>query len=334
MAKMTLICFGENDYYKEEITSLREVENWHDGHLRWLHINGVSEDLLVQLGNTFYIHPLVLKDLANLEQRPKFEDHDDYLFYILEANYYEHQEIISRGPDDQVEVSDLISFQAGFLHFDKLLITVLKSDDPSQLDPSSALKFERPKSGYKLDMLVYHLIDQLYNVEYKMINELGQRIDELEDQILANPDKKLLNQTYAIKRDLIYMRNSLWPSQLVLRNLASESAFVSEKTSFYLQDVYNQVAQYIDMVKVYHEVCSNMLETYQASINNKTNDIMKVLTVFSTIFIPLTFLAGVFGMNFKYFPVLEFRYAELAFWVTSIVLILVMLIYFKKKDWF
>lgn len=138
-----------------------------------------------------------------------------------------------------------------------------------------------------------------------------------------------------LKRDLIYVRNSLWPMRNVSSKLSkNEYNLIDGKTIHYMRDISEDVIQLINLVEIYREVCSGMLDTYLSSIGNKTNEVMKVLTVFSTIFIPLTFLAGVYGMNFKYMPALKWEYSYHTFWIISIVLALFMLRFFKKKEWF
>ena len=145
----------------------------------------------------------------------------------------------------------------------------------------------------------------------------------------------MLGEIYLIKRNLIYIRKTLWPTRTAISHLTkNDYDLVDEKTLYYFRDIYDNIIQMIDIIETYRDICSGMLDTYLSSVSNKTNEIMKVLTIFSTIFIPLTFLAGVYGMNFKFLPELSWKYGYLGFWIISIIIILILLRYFKKKKWF
>jgi magnesium transporter len=184
------------------------------------------------------------------------------------------------------------------------------------------------------DDLLYGLLDAIVDNYFLIVEDIGEKIDTVEDELLLNPKKEILQKIYTLKRDLIYIRNSLWPMRNVISSLSkNDYDLIDGKTIYYLRDVYDHVIQMIDIIETYRDICSGMLDTYLSSIGNKTNEVMKVLTIFSTIFIPLTFLAGVYGMNFRYLPELNWKYGYFSFWIISIIIIILMLRFFRKKDW-
>jgi len=166
------------------------------------------------------------------------------------------------------------------------------------------------------------------------MEKIGNEIDLVEDELLSDPNKEVLHKIYALKRELIFIQNTLWPMRNVVNTLSrNESDLIDERTTRYFQDVYDHAIQMIDLTETYRDISSGMLDTYLSSISNKTNDVMKILTIYSTIFIPLSFLAGVYGMNFKYFPELNWKYSYPVFWLVSIFITIMMIRFFKKKDW-
>ncbi len=185
------------------------------------------------------------------------------------------------------------------------------------------------------DDLLYSLLDAIVDGYFLLLEEIGEIIDTLEDELLIEPSDEILQKIYVLKRDLIYIRNNLWPMRNVSSNLSKDQYdLIDGKTIYYMRDISDNVIQIIDLVEIYREICSGMLDTYLSSIGNKTNEVMKVLTIFSTIFIPLSFVAGVYGMNFDYMPELRWKYSYHTFWIFSLGITGFMLRYFKKKNWF
>ncbi len=163
---------------------------------------------------------------------------------------------------------------------------------------------------------------------------MGRVIDKIEDEVLLNPRKEALDVIYNLKKDLIYMRKTLWSMKNAIDDIfRNEHDLIDEKTLYYFRGVYNHIIQILDMTETYRDICIGVLDTYLSSVSNKTNDIMKILTIYSTIFIPLTFIAGVYGMNFRCFPELNWKYSYLGFWVISLIITCVMLRFFRKKKW-
>jgi len=178
------------------------------------------------------------------------------------------------------------------------------------------------------------LIDTIVDNYFSVIEAIGENLDEVEDKVLLNPQKDLLEDIYKLKKELIYVRRVLWPMRNVISSVAiKEYELIDGKTIYYFKDIDDHIVQMIDIVETYRDISTGILDTYLSSISNKTNDIMKVLTIYSTIFIPLTFIAGVYGMNFKYLPELNWKYGYISFWVISAIITGFLIRFFKKKEW-
>lgn len=289
---------------------------------QWLQIIGLHDvELISELGDELKLHPLTIEDTLNMSQHPKLEEFGDYIF-INTKNIFMDQE----GGLDTEQIS--------FILRDNTLITF----EENKSDVFDVM-IRRLKEGstirrHKSDILLYSLLDAIVDDYFLIVGRISEKIDIVEDELLTNPSRDLLQEIYEIKRNLIYMRKVLWPMRNIVSNISkTDYEDISEKTIYYFRDVYDHIIQMIDIVETYRDICSGMLDTYLSSIGNKTNDVMKVLTIFSTISVPLTFLTGVYGMNFAYQPELKWKYSYLIFWVLSIGITAAMLKYFRDKDW-
>jgi len=184
------------------------------------------------------------------------------------------------------------------------------------------------------DYLCYALIDAIVDNYFAILEGFGERIESMEEELVAEPTEKTLQQIHTLKREMIFLRKSVWPLRELISALQrSESPLIQESTDIYLRDVYDHTIQIIDTVESFRDMISGMLDIYLSSLSNKMNAVMKVLTIIATLFIPLTFVAGIYGMNFKYMPELEWHWAYPAVWLVMVVVAAVMLIYFRKKKW-
>lgn len=312
--------FNDKTFKQVYIKNISEIKDRDPNFLHWLHFSTENTKAIDDLCKDFKLHPLVIEDLLDLGQRPKFEAHKDYSFLILEGFYYN-------------EAHELQDTQLGFIFSDNLLITILNTNEHEKYSFIKQMPRLKLLRKHELDFLLHFIINAFIDLQFELIELIGNKIDGIEDKVLQQPNKAELNSIYHIKRDLIYIRKSLWASQNAVNALENNQAYLTEQSHFYFQDIHNQLTQAINLTEIYREICSNMLDTYLSSLGNHTNDIMKVLTIFSTIFIPLTFLSSIYGMNFKYFPEIHFRYGYLMFWIISAIISLLMFIYFKKKDW-
>ncbi len=185
------------------------------------------------------------------------------------------------------------------------------------------------------DYLAYALVDSIVDNYFQLLENIEDNLDELEDELISRPKQGTLRGIYELKKELILLRKSVWPLREVLNLMQSgDSDFIEKATEIYLRDVYDHVIQVIDTTQLFVDIVTGMLDTYLSSVNNRMSEVMKVLTIFSTIFIPATFLAGVYGMNFAYMPELNQRWAYPLFWVIVLTMITTMLLVFKKRNWF
>lgn len=307
---------------RQEIKSAKELLDEGREVVKWLDVIGIANTETVNdICRDLDIHPLAQEDILNTSQNPKAEEYDSFLFMVTKNIFFD-------------EVGTLDTEQICLVLFDDTVVTFQEYDSDSfqyihqRLEEGKTLR----KSGS--DDLIYALIDSIVDNYFIVLEAIGEEIDEVEDQLLEKPEKEVLNRIYHLKRELIFFRNILWPT----RNLASELArgefdAIDQKTIIYFRDVYDHVIQMIDIVETYRDICSGMLDTYLSSIGYKTNEVMKILTVFSTIFIPLTFLAGVYGMNFKYFPEIDWRFGYIGFWGVSALITIFMLRFLRNKGW-
>jgi magnesium transporter len=290
----------------------------------WLNIDGLHEtDIIKKMGDHFGIHPLVLEDIVNTGQRPKLEDFDDYIFVVMKMLY-------SEGDDIEIK-TEQISFIIGphyLITFQERVGDVFEPVRERIRKSKGRLK----KSG--TDYLAYALIDAVVDNYFTVIEKFGDRIEELEDELLENPTSGTLTKIHSMKRELILLRKSVWPLRETISELSrSESKLIKNKTIVYLRDIYDHTIQVIDTIETLKETVSGMRDTYLSSISNKMNEVMKVLTIIATIFIPMTFIAGIYGMNFEFMPELRWMYGYFAIWGVMAVIAIVMLIYFRRKGW-
>lgn len=323
--KITYTKYNSSEFERKEIHNLNEFFNDfndEDNKVKWLDVIGLHDtELINEVGKRLEIHPLAIEDTLNTGQNPKLEDYDNYMFLVTKIMYFDD--------DGELEIE-----QISFLLFKDKVISFQELESEVFGNILSRLKEGTNIRKNGADDLLYALLDAIVDNYFLIIEDLGEKIDAVEDELLLNPDRSLLQKIYRLKRDLIYIRNSLWPMRNVISSLSkNDYNLIDGKTIYYIRDVYDHIIQMIDIIETYRDICSGMLDTYLSSIGNKTNDIMKVLTIFSTIFTPLTFIAGVYGMNFKYLPELNWRYGYLSFWIISIVITGVLIRFFKKKDW-
>lgn len=290
--------------------------------LNWIHVESIDDKKLIfDLMSKFNVNENVTKDILSLNSTPKLESYDNYLFMILEA----------------IDISGdftLNTQQLSILVFDNLIISI--EEKSRTMVDTIILDIENKKDFFvfSLEYILFRLMDEAIDECFKVLEMVGERIDEIEDVLLINPKKDVLESIYTLKKTLIRTRKTLWLTRNALNKIFRNNyAFLNISNAGYIHDTYDSLIQLIDLTETYRDICSGMLDIYLSSISNKTNDIMKILTIFSTIFIPLTFIAGVYGMNFKYLPELQWKYSYLAFWIVSIVITLWMLRFFKKKEW-
>ena len=329
--KITIIDYDEQHYHEAEVKEAAECFVFKEKPtVTWINIDGLRQvDILEKLGACYGIHPLVLEDILS-DQRPKIEDYDDYIFIVLKMLYY--NEDGDEGLGDSKIDFDQVSMILGpnfIMSFKEREVDVF---NPLR-DRLRTAKGKIRKQG--ADYLAYSMIDAIVDHYFVIMEKLGDRFEDLEDAVVAHPEPGILPIIYNLKRDMLFLRKSVWPLREAISKMQrTDSPLVSEATKIYLRDVYDHTIQVIENIETFRDMSASLLETYLTSLSNKLNEVIKVLTIISTIFIPLTFLAGLYGMNFRYMPELESEWGYPAVLILMLLVVIIMMTYFKKKGWF
>jgi len=323
--RITLIDYDEAHLQERVLDGIEEAFPLKDlPTVTWINIDGLHEiDIIEKVGQHFNIHPLVLEDIVNTGQRPKTEEFEDFIYVVLKMLHYNENsgEISSEqfslvlGPDF------LISFQ-------EIQGDVFKTVRERIRKPKTRIR----KAG--CDYLAYALIDAVVDNYFLILEKLGENIETLEEDLLENPSPETLQTLHEMKREMIYLRKQIWPIREMINSLVKgESSLVNESTSLFFRDIYDHTIQIIDTIESFRDILSGMLDIYLSTLSNKMNEVMKVLTIIATIFIPITFVAGIYGMNFKFMPELEWRWGYVMVWAIIVVVVGIMIGFFKKKQW-
>jgi len=290
----------------------------------WLDVDGVHQnEILEAVGVHVNLHPLVIEDIHNTYQRPKVEDYEDYLYIVLKMISWDVD-----STEIQAEQVSLILGQNYVLSF---------KEDPGDIFDSIRTRLQEGKGRIRklgADYLAYSLLDQVVDNYFIVLENLGEQIEDLEEELVTNPDASTLQTIHHLKRELIFLRKSIWPLREAISSLErGESSLFQPETLVYLRDVYDHTIQVIDTIETFRDMVSGMLDIYLSSVSNHMNEVMKVLTIIATIFIPLTFIAGIYGMNFVNMPELQWPWGYFMVWGVMIIIFIGMLIFFKRKKW-
>lgn len=308
--------------------SLEDALSRRDGRgVTWIDIVGLHDlDLLRELGRVFGLHPLALEDVLNTGQRPKVEAHEDHLFVVMRH--------IHSGSELESEQISLFVGEGFLLSLQEIPGDVF--DGVRDRIRHGLGRIRRSGSDY----LAYALIDSLVDNFFPVLEELGARLEVLEEDVIEDPDEETVRGIHAARKDLLALRRIAWPEREVVNTLErQELPGIGRETRVFLRDCYDHAVQILDILETYRDLATSLLDLYLSTVSNRMNEVMKVLTVLATIFIPLTFLAGIYGMNFDpkvspwNMPELEWAWGYPAFWVVSIVLAGGLLLLFKRKDW-
>jgi magnesium transporter len=326
--RITLIRYNESEVHEEELQGLEHLEEISRGCredcVTWINIEGVHQpETIERIGRYYGIHPLTLEDIANTEQRPKVEEYDDYLFVVLKT--FTHPNHHYEPEMDQISLliksNTLLSFEERNNEICSLVKNRIRSG-----------KGRIRKAGS--DYLAYCLIDAVVDHYFNVLEKLGEALESLQEQLMANPTKTTLQQIHQMKRQMIHFRRSVWPlRESVGSLLRGESVAIQKATLVYLRDVYDHIIHVIDSIEIYREMLAGMIDIYLSSLSNRMNEVMKVLTVIATIFMPLTFIAGIYGMNFEYMPELQWHWGYPAVLLVMATVSTYMLICFRRKKW-
>jgi len=323
--KIQIIDYNKDDFKIFESKSLPEnLEKIEKHFIRWINIEGsLQTDLIEKVGIAFDLHPLVLEDIVNPIQRPKFEDYHDYIFIIIKQLIWDEK--------DEIFLTEQISLILG----SNFVISI--QERASKLFNPIIERIQKLKGRVRLmdaDYLLYALLDVVIDNYFILEDRLGEIMEDIEDQLVIDPDVEILQSIYNLKRQIIILRKSIWPLRTVISGLKREqSKLISDAMQIYLRDIYDHVFLINDSLENYRDITTGMLDLYLSSASNRMNEIMKVLTIISTIFIPLSFLAGFYGMNFIYMPELHSPLGYPIIIVVMVLISIVMIYYFKRKRW-
>ncbi len=327
----------------------REVERLEDlfpfqplREIAWIEIGGIHDvKVIEQLGQQFSIHPLVLEDILNTTQRPKFEEYDDYLFLVMRVPFAKKDTGSAEGfPRKKLGASTnhkfAIEFEQVSLLFGKDWVLSFVESDRQLFAPvrERILTGKSRLRGQGSDYLAYALLDLIVDQFFVVLEDLGESIEFMDEKLVQQPDPMLLRQIHGFKRQMMYLHKAVWPVREIIGTFErSGSRLCAPGTAPYLRDTYDHIIQVIDTVETYRDLVSGMLDIYLSSISYRLNEVMKVLTIISTLFIPLTFIAGVYGMNFENMPGLKSEYGFYVVWGIMGAVIIGMLRYFRIKKW-
>jgi len=324
--KIELIEYDDGHLEKRQLPSLEACPLPKPGPaVTWINVDGVSQvEVLQHFGSCFGIHPLVLEDILATDQRPKAEDYDSYLYVVLKMLTLDEKTGEIRAEQLSVILGEhyLLSFQEG-----------LEGD---VFGPVRA-RLKNEKSRLRVtgpDYLLHALLDVIVDNYFLVLEKLAERIEGIEDELIENPTTATVQGIYRLKREMLFLHKVVWPLREVVGSLQRrDSQLIQDATVIYLRDLYDHTIQVVDTLETLRDMLSGMLDIYLSSVSNRLNEVMKVLTIIATIFMPLTFLAGLYGMNFKHMPELEWRYGYLALLVVMAAIAVAMLAYFRRKRW-
>ncbi len=323
---ISLIEYSQLNVEERQVSSISEAMNTcSENNITWINIDGLSNGKIMEdVGSIFKLHPLYLEDMLNTAQRPKFEDCGNYFFVILKMLYY------------ATNKQDLNIEQVSLIVGENIVISI-QEDKIGDVFDSVRERIRHNKGRIrkmKSDYLAYSLIDAIVDNYFVILEELGEKVENLETLIIKVPGPKVVEKMHYLKQKIIFLRKSIWPLREVIGMLIrEENMLIQANTKIYLRDVYEHTIQVIEIIETCRDMVSGLLDIYLSSISNKLNEIMKVLTMISTIFIPLSFIASFYGMNFKFMPELDWK---LGYPLVILVMLLIsgtMLIFFKRKRW-
>ena len=322
--RIFLFQYNKEQFVEQEIT-IEDVPKYKEyPGVVWINIDGLTHpEVLANIGSLFDIHSLVLEDILNTDQRPKVEEHDEYLFVVLK--------MISCCKDSL----DIETEQVSFL----LKKGVVLSFQEKEGDVFGVIR-ERIRSGkgrirkMDADYLVYALMDAVIDNYFIIMEQMGDQIESLENEVISRTDTEIPIKIHDLRRKVILLRRSIWPLREVINSLLHSSAtFIKKATLPFVRDLYDHTIRVIETLETFRDVLSGLLDIHLSSVSNKMNEVMKVLTIIATLFIPLSFIVGLYGMNFKYMPELDWRWGYPGIWLVMIAVIAGFIGYFKYKKW-
>ncbi|MGH8763745.1 MAG: magnesium/cobalt transporter CorA [Nitrosospira sp.] len=325
--RIVLLDYDESGARESEVTAATLADKIKLARgIKWINVHGLGEIVVMeQIGACFNLHPLVMEDIFNTEQRSKLEDYGDYLYVVLKTFDYE-----SRGTEERID-SDQISLVLG----KDFVLSFFETEDTRFESVRERLRLNKGQIGKSgADFLMYSLIDAIVDSYFVILERLDEKTEALETELIAHPQPSTLHSIYRLKREGVFLRKSLWPLREVISALQREdSPLFTRNTLLYLRDVYDHTIHIIESVESLRDVTAGMLDIYISSVSYRISTVMKVLTVITTIFMPLSLIAGIYGMNFKHLPGLEWHWGFFAVLGGMAAISIGMLALFHWKKW-
>ncbi|MGI2906485.1 magnesium/cobalt transporter CorA [Tolypothrix sp. VBCCA 56010] len=321
-----LIDYNKTNVVRKQLNTPEECAPYLDKEsVSWVDVQGLgSMDILQRLGKVFDLHPLVLEDVVNVPERPKIEDYDNQLV------------IISRMVVPKERVCGFYSEQVSLVLGKHYLLTVQEEPEHDCLEGVRS-RIQKGKGIIRssgADYLAYTLLDAIIDGFFPVLELYGDRIEELEEEVIINPTRKTLQKIYQLRRELLQLRRAIWPQRDAINSLIREgNDLISDEVRIYLRDCYDHAVQVMDMVETYRELASGLMDVYLSAVGNRMNEVMKLLTVVSAIFIPLTFIAGLYGMNFEYMPELKLHWGYPVCLAVMAAIAFGLIFFFWRKGW-
>ncbi|WP_448698998.1 magnesium/cobalt transporter CorA [Mucilaginibacter sp. AW1-3] len=322
-------CVGDD--FEDVLKQLKACKT----HTHWLQINGLGDEKMIEeIGEHFGINPLVLEDIVNTHQRPKIDDYTNFFFATSRLINYKDNVISNCQVSFIVKENLIISFQEDY---DKVFDVVAKRLHAG----TGFIRIAGPA------YLCYAMMDTIFDIYFSLLNNLGDLLEDIEEQLYDNPNKTIMYEAQRVKRSLIVLRRATWPERDKINSMIrDDNPLISEEVKVFLRDAYDHCIQIIDVIESYQEITSGIIDVYLSIISNRMNEIMKVLTLISVIFMPITFIVGVYGMNFQHvdpvtnkvlpdnMPELTSPHGYLYCWIAMFVITIVQILFFWKKGWF
>jgi magnesium transporter len=322
-ALLRLTYYDEATFEQRELGSLYEAQPYlsRPG-VTWVHVVGINELKDVQQFDGFGLHPLVVEDIMNTDQRTKHEDYGPYAYFVARMLSYEN------GPAVEEEQISIVLGK-------NFVISV--EEGPSGAFGSVFDIVEKSRGRVRkagADFLAYLLLDKIVDNYFLVLEKFGDRIDALQDEIVTRASPAALKMLHELRREILFVRRSIWPLREVVAGLERQRSDLFDKeTWFYLRDLYDHTIHIVDNIETFREMLAGLLDIYLSSVSNRLNEVMKVLTIIATIFIPLTFIVGIYGMNFEHMPEIGWRWGYPAVMLVCLGIALGMLYFFRRKRW-
>jgi magnesium transporter len=319
-----VIDYNEFLYKEVELSSITETNQFKNQEaVSWINVNGLNHvKAIEELGSLYNIHPLILEDIVNTNQRPKLDDFNDYMYVVFKMLYYNSS-------------NELVVEHVSFILGDTFVISFQEAEGDVFNFVRERIRENKGRiRSQKADYLLFALLDAIVDHYFLILEEFGNKIEDLEEMLITNSDDALVYKIQSLKKESIKIRKSIFPLREVINKIEKyQDKLIDADTKTYFRDLYDHTIHVIETTETYRDHIWGLMDMHMTNISNKMNNVMKVLTIIATIFIPLTFLAGIYGMNFENMPELKWEYGYYIFWATLIVIFILMVFYFKKKRW-